>query len=378
MEIKDLSYNTPAEKTQSSIANLLSFMNKDIHIGGKTIPDKIKLYFYQELSMLLGAGLDIKKSLETIVEEQKKETYKNAFEHITQKVIQGMSLSKALESENGFSPYEYYTIQIGEETGKLADVLAQLSQFYDKKIQQRRKVVGALSYPIIVLGIAIVAVIFFLTFLIPMFMDVFTRFDADLPALTQFVVNISNSFSNNALTIVIVLLLIISLFIIKRKSEKMQLIFAKIILKIPYFNNLVQLSHLATFSQTLQLLIGANTPLSRALFLCKQMTSFKYFQNILDDVEQNVLHGELLHRALQKHTFFPKRMVYLVKTGEEINKLEEIFAQLNTQYSKELEHKTSLMSTVLEPLLIIFVGALVAVILIAMYLPMFELGSAIY
>jgi len=377
MEIKKTTYNFK-EKQEKSTSSFSDFMTKDLQFGGKKMPDKIKLYFYHEMSMLLGAGLDIKRSLETIVEEQKKEKYKEIFSRITKNVIQGMSLSKALEVEEYFSAHEYYTIQIGEETGKLAIVLEQLFKYYDKKIKQQRQIVGALSYPLIVLGVALMAIIFFMTFLIPMFMDVFNRFDAELPALTKFMVNASHFFSNYMGYIFLVIIGLMVMYYFNKQNQKLRLFVSKVLLKIPYCKGIIQLIQLSNFSQTLSLLIASNTPLSRALFLSKQMTSFMYFQEIIAQVEEDVLRGELLHVAMQKHSFFPKRMTYLVKTGEEVNKLEAIFTQLHSQYSSELDHKTSMMSTILEPVLIIFVGALVAVILISMYLPMFQLGTAIY
>lgn len=380
MEIKHIPHSIVSSNTKQKdvMTKITEILQKDIQIGKPKMQDKIKLYFYHELSMLLSAGLDLKKSLETIVDEQNKEKTKIVFERILKNVIHGMSLSGALEKEEFFSPHEYFTIQIGEETGKLAEVLHQLYVYYDKKIKQRRQVIGALSYPLIVLGVAILAVVFFMTFLIPMFMDIFTRFNAELPALTQIVVNVSVFLRTYTIFIVLGIIAIVIIFISNRNNNAFQMKLATIILKIPYCNTLIQLIHISRFSQTLALLISSNTPLSRALYLSKQMTTFHYFRSILEQVEQDVLRGDSLYIAMSKHTFFPKRMIYLVKTGEEVNKLDAIFLQLHDQYSNELEHKTSIMGTILEPLLIIFVGVLVAVILISMYLPMFKLGTTIY
>ncbi|MFW5852366.1 MAG: type II secretion system F family protein [Bacteroidota bacterium] len=378
MEIKDIPNIQANTRKTPLITRITEYMNKDIQLGSTKISDSIKHHFYHELSMLLGAGLDIKKSLETIVDEQKKEKHKDIFQAITTAVIHGKSLHSALQGSGYFSAHEYYTIQIGEETGTLAKVLEQLYTYYDKKITQKRQVVGALMYPAIVLGVAILAVLFFMTFLIPMFMDIFARFDADLPALTQFIVSVSDFLSHNLLYICISFSIIGGIFYINRKNQKLQLILANILLHIPYCKTLIQLIQLSKFTQVLSLLIASNIPLSRSLFLIKQMTSFLHFKNIIEQIENDVLHGELLYEAMQKHSFFPKRMIYLVRTGEEVNKLEAIFSQLHSQYSNELEHKTSLMSSVLEPLLIIFVGIIVAIILIAMYLPMFQLGTTIY
>jgi type IV pilus assembly protein PilC len=380
MEIKKIPIPpaTRKQKEEDVMSKITDFLQKDIQLGRPKMQDKIKLYFYHELSMLLSAGLDLKKSLETIVDEQNKEKTKLVFERILTNVIHGMSLSSALEKEEYFSPHEYYTIQIGEETGRLSEVLHQLYVYYDKKIKQRRQVIGALSYPLIVLGVAILAVVFFMTFLIPMFMDIFSRFNAELPALTQFVVYVSSFLRSYTIYIVLAIFGIVILFIANKNNQKFQLQLATFFLKIPYCNSLIQLIQISRFSQILALLLSSNTPLSRALHLSKQMTTFYYFHTILEQVERDVLQGDSLYAAMSKHSFFPKRMIYLIKTGEEVNKLDAIFLQLHDQYSNELEHKTGIMGTILEPLLIIFVGVLVAVILISMYLPMFKLGTTIY
>lgn len=376
MDIPQIPSRAAQKRKKQVFEQITTFMQQDIRFGTAQLSDTMKLHLYHELSILLSAGLDLKKSLETIVEEQKKEKIRLVFQTITTQVIHGKPLSEAMKDQGLFSMHEYYTVQIGEETGQLSHVLHQLYVYYDKKIKQKRQVIGALSYPLIVLGVAILAVLFFMNYLIPMFIDIFSRFDAELPKLTQYIIQVSRFFRAHTLTIFVSIIGVCITAMIYRNNTHYKRFIAKLVLHIPYVNTLVKTVHISRFCQTMSLLLSSHIPLSRALDMSKHMTGFIVFQDILRHVEDDVLHGSSLFSAIQKHSFFPTRMVYILKTGEEINKLDIIFEQLHTQYTDELEHKTALMNTVLEPLLIVTVGVLVAIILIAMYLPMFTLGTS--
>jgi len=126
------------------------------------------------------------------------------------------------------------------------------------------------------------------------------------------------------------------------------------------------------------LLLGAKTPMIRSLQLVKKMIGFYPFEQAMEIMESDIMHGKLLHQSMSQFSFFDTRIISLVRVAEEVNQLEVIFTRLNTQYNDELEHKISMLSSLLEPVMIIIVGMLVAVILIAMYLPLFQLSSTVY
>ena len=134
----------------------------------------------------------------------------------------------------------------------------------------------------------------------------------------------------------------------------------------------------AEFCQSMALLISSKTPMLRAIQLVCNMIAFHPYQVALSRIEDDILHGRSLHESMAHFSIFDRRTVSLVKVAEEVNQLDTIFAILNEQYSQELEHQTALIGSMLEPLMIIFVGLLVALILIAMYLPMFQLSSTVF
>lgn len=357
--------------------DLLTFLNQDISFSGKQLSDKKKEAFYLELSMLLLSGVDLKTAFELVLIDQKGKESK-VFEEVRTAVLKGDSLSEGIRKQEGrFSDYEYYSIQIGEETGKLGEVLKELAQYYKNKISQRRKIVTTLTYPTIVLCTSFGAVFFMLKFVVPIFADVFTRFDGGkLPKITAVILDISGfldrTFGWGLLFTIVLVLFLYS----QRKKTWWRKWSSLIILKIPVAGDIVRKIHLARFANTMRLLISTNTPLLKSIGLVGQMSEFYPIQHSLKQVEDLILHGESLHGSLARFDFYPAKMVQLIKVGEEVNQLDFFFEKIASQLTEEVEYKTSTLSNVLEPLLIIFLGLVVGLILIAMYLPMFQMSNS--
>jgi type IV pilus assembly protein PilC len=229
-----------------------------------------------------------------------------------------------------------------------------------------------------VVVIAVVAVVFMLNFIVPMFMDVFKRFNGQMPALTRTIISISLFFKAYSWLMLLILIVIIITILAIRKKEYFRAHASAIMLKMPLFGDVVQKIYLTRYCQSMALLLGAKTPMIKALQLVKHMIGFYPFERALEVMESDILHGKLLHQSMARFKLFDTRIISLVRVAEEVNQLDVIFAKLNTQYNDELEHRIGMLSSLLEPIMIIVVGLLVAVILISMYLPLFQLSSSIY
>ncbi len=360
------------------IRRIKQALTADIQLFSSGMKDKKKERFFSELSVLLSSGIDIKTSLEIIVDEQTKKQDKELFKTLYQRVIDGQSLSESLEEAGKFTTYDYYTLRIGEETGRVSHVLNDLTLYYEKKIAQRRQLTNAFSYPILVLITAFAAVFFMMNYMVPMFKDIFMRTNAELPGLTKFIINVSNAFSNNIGIFFFILVIIVIIVYSIRKKNYYRDFITKLTLKTPLIGRMVRMSYLSRFFQSASLLISSSIPMLRTIQLCRKMIRFYPFEKAMDAIENDIMLGKPLHQSMQKFSIFDTRTTSLIKVGEEVNQLHVMFERLHKQYTKELEHQTGMMGSVLEPLLIIFVGVLVAVILIAMYLPMFQMGTAIY
>jgi type IV pilus assembly protein PilC len=354
----------------------IALLNRDISFGSKELSDKKKEYLYMELSMLLQAGINLKSSFELISSDQEKESDKALFNTIQDKVLNGSTFSKALEQSGKFSLYEIFSIQIGEETGKLTEVLKDLATYFQNKIKQRRKIVSALTYPCVVLSTSLGAVFFMLKFVVPMFGDVFKRFGGQLPWVTEKIISISQAMENNFLTFVFFLTALIVTLYLVRKTEQYRKLAAQLLLKIPVVGNLAQKIYLARFCNSMRLLINARIPLLRAIALSRQMIGWYPVEVSLQKVEDDIMKGKSLHQSMQQFKIYPSKMIQLLKVGEETNQLDYFFAKIAEQYMDEIEYKTSSLSSTMEPLIIIFLGLIVGVILIAMYLPLFQMSNS--
>jgi len=370
--------NVAAQRQPNKEAfSLAELLKKDISLSGKTLNDKQKERLYSTLHTLMSSGIAMKTALELLESEEENVKQKKLFGAIGEAVIGGVSLSKALEQTGQFGPYEYFSVKIGEESGRLNTVLNELALFYGKKQQLKKKLVNALTYPLFVMSFALGVVAFMMVFVVPMFSGIFKRFDSELPGITKWVIAVSDLFIDNY-QLGFVGILAVGIFIFTQsKKTWFRKRTAVIGGKVPFFGELVQKIYLARFCQSMHLLLSSNTPLVEALDLVGKMIRFYPIEKSLQSLTDDIMRGEAFYEGLQKHSIYSKRMVSLIKVGEEVNQLEAMFGRLSKQYNEEVEHQTSLMSSVIEPVLIVFVAIVVGVVLLAMYLPLFELGMTI-
>ena len=368
--------NIPGSSEVKSTAGLFSFLQKDIRLSGNSWNDKKKERFYSGLYVLLTAGIDIRTALELLEQESEKKEEKLIAGQILNAVVDGKTLPEAIDATAKFSAYEFYSLRIGEESGRMEEVLKDLADYYEKKIKQKRKVKSALSYPAVVITVAFGAVFFMMRFVVPMFADMLRRFHTELPAITKLIIRFSEATGKYGPWF---LLMLVSLFLVIRSQRKF-LWFRKFssafLLKTPYIGKIVQKVYLERFCHSMHLLLSSKTPLVSALELVQKMVGFYPLEISLDVIRKNIMQGSSLHESLAQFPVYNKRMISLIRVAEEVNQLDLMFGRLSVQYSDEIGHETSLLGSVIEPLMIVFLGVMVAVILIAMYLPMFKLSSS--
>jgi len=354
-----------------------SILKKEIVLFGNSFSNKVKEDFYTELGVLLKAGVSLKESLTLLKNAQKKKINKETLENVIHQIIEGKGFSEAIREANHFSEYEYYSLKIGEETGTLAKVSEQLSEYYSRKNEQRRNIINSLTYPIIILSTAILVVIFMLQFVVPMFQDIFEQQNVELPFITQFIVDVSEKLQKFGWLFLLATILFFIGCIILNKKIWFRKAKGKALVKIPFLGDFYKTVYLSQFTQAVSLLMSSKVPMVHSIQLVKKMINFYPLQKALSQVEKDLLRGESLSKSLKGHHIFDEKMIALVKVAEETNQNEFIFERLNHQYNTQMQQKSKLLSTIMEPFIILFVGILVGVILIAMYLPMFKLSSVL-
>jgi type IV pilus assembly protein PilC len=366
-----------AERSLPRTNKLSELLNKNISFGSKGLNDRKKERFYSELRILFSSGVDIRSALELLGEEQSKEHEKKMYAEIRSSVISGDSFSEALHRTGRFSDYEYYSLKIGEESGKLNEVLLELNNYFSGKIRQKRLLTKALSYPVLLFLTSIGAIAFMLSFVVPMFSDVFKRFKGDLPYFTKVIIGLSHSFSRYFSWFLLVALIMAIVIHTQKKKSWYRRLTSDVLLRIPVVKDLVSRIYLARFCQSMQLLIASRTPLINAIDLVKKMIGFYPIEMSLEMVREDVMKGKTLYESLSRYPIYNKRLLSLIRVAEEVNQLDKMFERLASQYADEVEHQITILSSLVEPLMILFLGVIITLILIAMYLPMFKLGSVV-
>lgn len=364
----------------SDSAGLSGLLNTEITFLEKKFGAKEKEGFYSELGLLLSTGVDIKTAFEIIEEDIPNKKHKALLEQIKNDIISGKRIYEAISKHDKiFSKYEAQSIKIGEETGKLADVLKELGAFYLSSIKLRRQIIGVMTYPVVVIGMAILIVYFMLSFVVPIFSDIFTQTGGELPEITQFLIKLSHKSSAIFYTLFLLIAALILLHKTQHKKNWYRHYTSKFFLKIPVVNKLIQKIYLARFCQSMKLLAGARVMINEALDLVRNMIEYYPMEQALEEVKNEVVkEGKLLNESLAKHSIFPKKLVALIKLSEEVNAPELIFEKLHQQYSAEIEHQQAVVGKLIEPIFIILLGIFVGFILVAMYLPMFEMSSGTF
>ncbi|OUL61506.1 type II secretion system F family protein [Flavobacterium sp. AJR] len=343
----------------------------------KKLSDKKKEIFYRELGMLLKSGVDFKKALEIVCNQSSNKFEKEIILEIKENVIEGKSIYESMRESNQFSPYEYYSIQIGEETRKLEEVLVELQKYFNRKIQMKRQIISVMTYPTIVMLVTFLVLYFMLNKVVPMFSSVFKQFGSELPQSTQIIIKISNHSGIIFSFIIGVLVSMVLIHMLLKNKNSYRSFTTHILLKIPYFGNLIRKIYLSRFCQAMNLLITSRTTLINSLTLTAKMIGFYPIEIAIVQIKEDITRGGSLNETLKKHPVFENKMISMVEVAEQVNQLETMFERLTEQYNEEINHQTKMIGVVLEPLIIIVIGVIVGVIMVSMYAPMFDLSKII-
>jgi len=361
-----------------------NFLKKDFALFGKRLSDKKKERFYAKLHVLLAAGMDIKRGLELIERTLQLKSDKELIHTLHQKIVGGgkekggTPLSQAMKESKKFSPYEYISVFIGEESGKLVAVLKELAAFYQNKIKLQRQVMNIASYPALVLILTIGVTFFMIRFVIPMLANSLKRLGKELPPLTKFVIDSSELIATYFPFALILLVVLIVLAVSQKEKRWYRKLNSNIILSIPIVGNIYRKIYLGRFCNAMALLINAKVDTYRALDLVQKMIRFYPIENSLESIRQAFLQdGTPIHKSMARFSIYDEEMTALLEVGDEVNKLDEMFSDLSRQYRDDIEHQANLLNNQMQVILLVLIGAIGGIIVVAMYLPMFEYSTGL-
>lgn len=342
---------------------------------GKAVSTEKFLLFNQELLALVRAGLPIVQSFDIMLERQKDRRFREILSEIREKITSGVALSDAFAAYGNLFPPIYSTsIRAGERSGDLEGVLRRFLRYQKMIVALRKRVVGALVYPAILVALSGTMIFVMITYVIPKFAEFFTGFGAELPWFTQFMITFATTLRNNILAVVIgtVLFFILLNYWVKTKGR---LIWDRIKLHIPFAGGVLHRFAIMQFTQSLGTLLAGGTPMVPAIEIASQSISNQLVATKIQGIVQNVREGEPLWRSLDNTGVISDLAVEMIKVGESTGALTEMLTNVSEFYDEEIEARLSRMVAAIEPLILVLMGVVIAVLLYAFYLPLFRLST---
>jgi len=334
---------------------------------------------FSEFHSLLSSGIDFNRAFGMLIRSEKDHAARSLLDVLYRDIIEGHTLWQALAKSRSFSALDYGVVRIGEETGKLHESLQFLSEYYFKKAAQRRMISSAVSYPAIILSVAVVVLVFMVLVIVPMFEQVYARMGGQLPGITQAVITFSRNFKSYftvAFLIIAGAALLLSFY---KNTETLRKIRAKFLLEIPVAGELLKKHYQSHFCKLMYLLYSSGVPLLQGVQMLRGIITFYPYRKSFDTIIDGLNNGESFAENVGRYNnLYDTKLITLLKVGEETNTLSRMLRKQGDDLAVQLEHRLKQLGSLLEPLLILFVGILVAVVLISMYLPMFKLGTTIY
>lgn len=353
--------------------------NKDFKIPFfASIPEKLVIEFTRNLAVMLRAKLTLLKCLDTSIQQISHAKFLDVLNNIRSNVKRGKSLSLAISKHpNVFDTVFIQLTKVGELSGNLEDVLLRMSKYQEKAYKLKQSIRMALVYPAIIITVAVAAVSFLLVFVVPTFVDMYRDFEAELPAPTLLILSISDFFMNFGIWILGALMILIFLFKNYATTQNGIRNIDSVKLKIPYFGKMYQKGLISQFAETLSTLLYSGVTLMDALVVLRDSSPNKILEEEVSSLLNAIKKGKSINKALNKSSIFPLMVTQMISVGEETARLDDMLKQVALLYEEELDMMVEGLTTVIEPVLIVFIGLIIGVIIVALYLPIFEMVNVI-
>lgn len=358
------------KETSSGLVNQL--------LKRKRISEKDKTEFCTQLAVMLQAGVSLNRSLLVLSHQVKNEKMKELTERLVHEVQRGNSFAKALSLQpEVFDSLFIVSAEVGQESGRLPEVLTQLASHLEKINALKRKFRQALMYPALVMTVAVFAVLFLLMFIVPAFAEMFKTFQIELPVTTKLVLSLSNVVMDYGVYFLIVIIVAMLIFRGILTSPETKKKIESWSVRMPLMGEVILKNHVARFCRTLGTLLHAQVSLVDALNVTQRIFTNDDVRNEISLITRSVKQGQAVAEQLVESKLFPPMVAQMITVGEETSELDTMLLKVADYYEKEIDSKVETLSSVIEPVIILFLGLLVSLILISMYMPMFDLVSVV-
>jgi type IV pilus assembly protein PilC len=356
------------------VSELLPFLQKT------RVKTRELVVFTRQFATMIDAGLPLVQCLDILGEQQANPGFKKALKEIKSDVEQGSTFADALRKHPRiFNDLFVNLVAAGEVGGILDTIMNRMATYLEKVDKLARQVRGAMVYPITVTTVAIAVIVLLLVKVIPVFEKMFTDFGGELPGPTQMVINVSHFLQNNILFIVGGFTLALVVFFQARKrNETFRYRTDKLALRLPVFGDLLKKVAVARFSRTLGTMIASGVPILDALDIVAKTAGNMVIEEELQRTRASISEGKTIAEPLRNSKVFPGMVVHMIAVGEETGAMENMLSKVADFYDDEVDTAVAALTSMLEPLMMVFLGGSIGAILIAMYLPIFKIAEAIH
>jgi len=358
------------EKPKDIFENIALFQPK---VTGKDI-----VIFTRQLSTMIDAGLPLVQCLQILAKQQSNTTFRKVLQEIQTDVETGTTLADSMRKHPKIFDKLYTNmIEAGELGGILDTILSRLAVFKEKSMALQKKIKGAMTYPIICLAISLLILVIILVFVIPVFVEMFESMDSSLPVPTQIVVNMSDFVKNNFIYIAIATGFIIFIFKKIYNTEKGRLKIDTFFLHAPIAGELIRKTAVAKFTRTLSTMLQSGVPILDALQVVARTSGNKVIERSVFRVSDAIAEGRPIAEPLEETGVFPNMVVQMINVGESVGALDTMLEKIADFYDEEVDQAVENLTAMIEPLMMVFLGGMIGGLVVAMYLPIFQMAGNI-
>lgn len=348
-------------------------------LGAKgTVTAKELQVFTRQFSVLVSAGIPIVDSIDAMIGPGKSPAMNATLKKVVEDIQKGKRLADALAvHEKIFDKMYVNLVKAGEEGGVLDEVLQRLATYIEKSVKLQGKIKGAMFYPVAVIIISILVIVGILTFVVPNFVKMFKDAGKELPMLTQMVVDASNFVIHQWYFVLAILIGVPWALKVYISTPEGKIQLDKILIELPLFGSLVQKGSIARFSRTLATLLAAGVRIIDSLEIAASTAGNYVIEKNLLTAKESISRGKSIIEPLKKSKHIPHMVTQMIGVGEQTGALDTMLSKIADFYEDEVESAAGALTSLIEPLLMVFLGGIIAVLVVAMYLPIFDLASAV-
>lgn len=357
----------------------INFAHGNSSLFTTKIKNKDLVFWLTQLSTYIKAGIPLTDAVRVLTKQNKNKNYTRIYDSIVYELTMGQPFSVALERQgDAFPSLLVNMVKASEMTGEIEETLDDMANYYQEVEDLKKAIVSALAYPCVVMIVAIIILIFMLTYIVPQFVSVFESMKAEIPAITQFTLNLSEFLQTKYMYLIVgVVVIVAGYFILFTKVKAFRSFMQSIFMKLPVVGKLIISKEISMFARTFSALQKNNVLLTDSIEILAKITSNEIYKELEYKTVENLIKGNKMSETFKDHWAIPDIAYFMILTGESTGELAEMLERVADFYSKEEKTLVGMIKTFIEPLMLIFLAVIVGFILISILVPMFGMYSTV-